>query len=395
MSRSRARVRVGYLVDPLPPATYVRAGLQVGRALGADDLWFGDHVRHIVPKSLWQTTQLSRFVPDLDAWYDPTTLIARFCRRHGPRMGTMVTDPVRRSPADLARAWMSMHHMSGGNVVLGIGAGEAMNIEPVGLSVGRGFSRLDDALGAIRAAWSADGGFVNHEGPFHSWRDATFPPPYKGTTPPIWVAAHGPKTCGTAGRHGDGWIYMAQNFEQWQIAAGQVAAGAADAGKDVGAMEWSLLTVVMLSSNPNIQRRLVGSPLVKATALAMPGSLWTVCGATHPFGPNFPGPYHYSVLDGSGLFEGESFQEACKAVTPELLEQMFAFGPAESVMERLAPFVENGVSHMTIVNWSLSAGFGVAADSFREQRKLNRMLKSMAPGRRSWASTLARQTSLV
>jgi hypothetical protein len=152
-------------------------------------------------------------------------------------------------------------------------------------------------------------------------------------------------------------------------------------------MDWSLLTVVMLSSNPNIQRKLVASPLVKATALAMPGSLWMACGASHPFGKEFPGPYHYSVLDGNGLFEGERFREACRTVTPDLLEEMFAFGPAEDVLVRLAPFVDSGVNHMTIVNWSLSAGLGVAADSFREQRKLNRMLKGMSPGARSWASS--------
>src|SRR5206468_4014106 len=30
--------------------------------------------------------------------------------------------------------------------------------------------------------------------------------PYRGTYPPIWVAAHGPRTLRLTGRYGDGWL---------------------------------------------------------------------------------------------------------------------------------------------------------------------------------------------
>lgn len=103
-------------------------------------------------------------------------------------MGTMVTDPIRRSAADLARAWLTLHHMTGGNVVLGIGSGEAMNTESIGQRLTRSVSRLDDALSALRAAFSAEGNPVTHSGPFHDWQ--------------------GPKACEVAGRWGDGWIHI-------------------------------------------------------------------------------------------------------------------------------------------------------------------------------------------
>ena len=380
---------MGYEVDPLPPAAVVKGNIRLGRALGADDLWFPDHVRHFLPKALWASTPMSRFVPDLDAWYDPTTVIARVCRRHGPRMGTLVTDAFRRTPSDLARAWLSMHHMSGGNVILGIGAGEAMNLEPIGQPMDRPVSRLEDTLSAVRAAWSADGHFVTHEGPFHSWKEASFPPPYRGTVPPIWVAAIGPRACGVAGRWGDGWIYMTQDFQNWQAAAARVAAGAEAAGKDPQVMEWNLSTIVMLSTDPKAVKKLCSSPLVKASALCMPGSDWSAIGATHPFGESFAGPFSYSAAKDGQLFEGEAFKEATEAVTPDLLEELFASGPATRVLEKLSPYVEQGVSHMITVNWGLTLGLRLGADSLREQAKLHRLLKRMSPGSRSWAKTYA------
>ena len=382
---AKPRLRVGYHVEPIAPVAYVRANFRLAQVLGADDLWFSDHVRHILPRSFWATNPMSRIIPDLDAFYDPTAVIARFCRRRGPRMGTFVTDPVRRTPSDLARAWLTLHHLSGGNVVLGIGAGEAMNIAPVGKSVVHAAARLEDTLQALRAAWSAEGSYVTHEGPFHTWSDVSFPGPYRGTVPLIWVAAQGPRTCGTAGRLGDGWFNFTQDFAQWRAAATTVAEAAGSVGKDPATMDWSLATVVMLSSKRRIFRELCASPMIKAFALTMPASLWSTVGERHPYGEGFPGPHLYEYAKHGSLFEGDLFKEASNAVTPELVEQLFVSGPAAKVAERLLPFVEHGVSHVVCVNGAPAAGWGFAADSLREQARLNRLLKQMSPGSRSWA----------
>src|SRR5581483_9925947 len=115
-----------------------------------------------------------------------------------------------RSPADLARAWLTLHHVTGGQAVLGIGSGEVENTVPYGQSTARSVTRLD-------------GTPLTHDGPSHRWEHATFAvPPRKGTFPPIWVAAQGPNACRAAGRHGDGWINVHHGLDAWRRAAGHV-----------------------------------------------------------------------------------------------------------------------------------------------------------------------------
>jgi hypothetical protein len=98
------------------------------------------------------------------------------------------------------------------------------------------------------------------------------------------------------------------------------------------------------------------------------------------------GPHAYSYAKDGNLLEGEAFRDAAPHVTPELCEFFFPSGPASRVMERLAPFIESGLSHVVVVNFAPAAGFAIAADSLREQRKLNRMLKAMRPGTREWVA---------
>ena len=133
-ARKERRLKVGWYVETLAPLTAVSVQMQLGRLLGADAFWFGDHVAHAIPDALWdpKMTPMARFIPSLDAWFDPTVLIARYGRRWRRPMGVSVTDPFRRSAADLARAWLSLHHTSGGRVVLGIGAGERIESRPPG-----------------------------------------------------------------------------------------------------------------------------------------------------------------------------------------------------------------------------------------------------------------------
>jgi phthiodiolone/phenolphthiodiolone dimycocerosates ketoreductase len=372
---------VGILAEPIAPIINFRVQLALARVLGVDDIWLGDHVAHIIPNSLWdpKVVPMARFVPDLDAFFDPTVLIARYARRRGPRMGTGVTDPFRRSPSDLARAWLSLHHATGGNVVLGIGAGERMNLDPINQPFAQPISRLEDTLSAIRAVWSSGGKPVTHEGKFHRWTEASFPPPYRGKTPPIWVAAEGPRACGVTGRYGDGWISITSDPKLWRIAWERVAAGAEDAGKDPEAIERSLLFYPLVGSEDEIDEA-CAAPLVKAAALVLPAPSWTSAGLSHPLGDDFAGPFGLDV----SVFEGERWNELQQVLTPATMRKVLQTGPAEKVAEFLAEFVDNGLTHVQVANLGLMSGGSRGPRSMRravgEQRKLHGLLRKMRPG---------------
>ena len=101
----RRRVRVGCQVIAITPVWGLRANVILARLLGADDIWMGDHAKSMFPQAAWRPalSPMARFIPSLDAYLDPTVTIARTVGRFGPRMGTAVTDPLRRTPADLAQ----------------------------------------------------------------------------------------------------------------------------------------------------------------------------------------------------------------------------------------------------------------------------------------------------
>jgi phthiodiolone/phenolphthiodiolone dimycocerosates ketoreductase len=376
----RPRVEVGLYVDPVAPLGVVGTNIRLSRLMGADDIWLGDHTRAMLPSQIWnpKTNPMARVVPDLDAFFDPTVVIARYAHRGGPRMGTSVTDPFRRSAADLARAWMTLHHTTGGRAVLGIGAGEVENTVPYGVAYEKPVSRLEDTLAALRAAWQAHGKSVTHSGEFHDWKSATFAiPTRQGTTPPVWVAAQGPRACRAAGRWGDGWINTHYGFDTWTQGAKEVVAAAEDADRDPEDLTRSLLLASVIVSNARVLERAVTLPIFVAAAVALPAAGWSRAGVEHPLGPDYAGPQDYEPE----LVTDDVMAVATKQMTPDLFSALMPCGTAKEIADYLDPFVARGVNHVVVINLAPIAGIRVGADSLLEQRKLVATLKRMVPGR--------------
>ena len=362
---------------PITPVWILRANVILSRLLGADDIWLGDHAKSMFPRAAWGPTlsPMARFVPSLDAYLDPTVTIARTVGRLGPRMGTAVTDPLRRTPADLARVWMSLHHLSGGRVVLGLGAGERENTEPIGLTLDAPVGRLEDAIVAIRAAWASSGEPLTHSSKFHQWKDAVFAlPNRRGTTPPIWVAAQGPRACRVAGRRGDGWIFMVTSgFDAWLASAKQVVAGAEAAGRNPESVVRSVIVNPLLARSQRSAEEMARQPMVQAAAMMYPGKVWAAAGAAHPLGPDFAG---VSELDPVEL-SAERLAAHGRQITAELIRKLFLLGTAEEVVSALRQYVDHGVNHFIIYSYAYALKPSVAAGYLVEQRRLIRLLKKL------------------
>jgi phthiodiolone/phenolphthiodiolone dimycocerosates ketoreductase len=349
----------------------------LSRLLGADDIWLGDHAKSMFPRAAWgpAMSPMARFQPSLDAYLDPTVTMARTVGRFGPRMGTAVTDPLRRTPADLARAWMSLHHLSGGRVVLGIGAGERENTEPIGLTLDAPVGRLEDAIVSIRAAWASSGEPLTRSSKFLQWNNAVFAlPKRRGTTPPIWVAAQGPRACRVAGRHGDGWIFMATSgFDAWLASTEQVVAAAEAAGRSPESLVRSVIVNPLLARNQRAAGAMARQPMVQAAAMMYPGKVWAAAGAAHPLGPDFAG---VSELDPVEL-SADRLAAHGRQITPELIRKLFMVGTAEEVLSAVRRYVDHGVNHFIIYSYAYALKPSVAAGYLVEQRRLMTLLKKL------------------
>ena len=118
----------------------------------------------------------------------------------------IMTNLLSRPAPILARTVTGLSTISGGRVVLGIGAG-GMWEEIVALGVPRlspaaRIRALEEAIVVVRAL-SGGGDPITFDGEFYQVTELT---PAAAPTPPIWVGSLGPKNLAVTGRQADGWI---------------------------------------------------------------------------------------------------------------------------------------------------------------------------------------------
>ena len=194
-------------VDSLTRANYIAAV-----ANRVDSFWVPDHLNALFPRSIWtpKYTGAARLIPRADASLEPWTMLGHLAARNRLgrlRLGVSVTDTGRRNPAVTAQAAATLHLLTRGRAILGIGTGEREGNEPYGVDWSKPVARFEEALATIRALWNSNGQLVKRDSPFFPLRDAVFDlPPYRGKWPEIWIAAHGPRMLRATGRYADAWF---------------------------------------------------------------------------------------------------------------------------------------------------------------------------------------------
>jgi len=144
-SRSK-KVRFGFQGISYPDVDATLDWVRHVDEAGFDFVALPDHLFH--PKS---EVFLSKAAWDVDA-----VLGAAAATTRRIRMMPAVTDTVRRHPATTAHFIATLDRISHGRAMLGIGAGELFNFQPLGDVVWeRPVARLREALRVINALWTA------------------------------------------------------------------------------------------------------------------------------------------------------------------------------------------------------------------------------------------------
>lgn len=116
-----------------------------------------------------------------------------------------VFSPYSRSPALLGQTASVLQRVSDGRYRLGLGTSSPPVVENWhGIKFDRPLRRLRETIEIVRKV--TDGGSVEYEGQIFELGGLSFEDPVPETTPPIDVAAIGPKTVELTGRFADGWI---------------------------------------------------------------------------------------------------------------------------------------------------------------------------------------------
>src|SRR6266404_2188985 len=125
----------------------IKRHAQRAEALGLSDVWVSEHI--IVPRAQFPRSPL---------FYDPVltlTWVASVTER--VRLGTSVIVLPMRHPLPLAKELATLHNLSGGRLILGVGVGW---LEPEFAALGVPFNergrRMDEGIAMMRAVWSQD-----------------------------------------------------------------------------------------------------------------------------------------------------------------------------------------------------------------------------------------------
>lgn len=369
-------IQVGLTQNPIPPMALTQAMAAGAEADGFDSLWYPDHLMGWFPQSLWtpEHSTLTAVMPSPHIWFDPVVVMAALSGvTHRALLGTGVTDPLRRPPAELARTFLTLSHATEGRAVLGIGAGELENTVPYGIPYDHQVSKLEEALHIIRLLWETDGP-VDHDGRFWKLRRAIVDlPAYDGRHPPIWVGAHGPRMLAIAGRYADGWFpSLPMTPEDYRDRLAAVRRAAEEAGRDPAAIVAAFHIYVVPAADHETAHRILASPLAGALALVGSSWQWERSGRRHPLGDGFEGLRDYVPE----WYAPEELQAAVAAYHPDVFHDLLAHGDADDIVAAIEPYLDAGMGHPVLANLAPLAGLEYVEPAREVVREVARRLRA-------------------
>src|SRR6059058_1080386 len=145
------------------------------------------------------------------------------------KLGHMVTNPGTREPTVLASAYATMHDLSDGRMVMGIGRGDSarryIGQQPVKVAeFERRIAMIRDFMNGREVHW-------NDKDLQLKWVRPELP------EIPMWIAGYGPKALAVAGHVGDGVIIQLADPVIIQWIMDTARRGAEEAGRDPAALK--------------------------------------------------------------------------------------------------------------------------------------------------------------
>ena len=187
-----------------PFATLVERWQRV-EALGFDHLWVADH---------WADTRTdhSGNYRNLDGtWFDGWTVLAVMAKETTHiRIGALVSNPVLRPPALLAKEALTIDHLSEGRLEVGIGTGiEPLDHATMGLdywSPQERVARFSEYVEVVDGLLRSPSRAYAFEGRYYRTREAAMgPPPVQRPRPPITIGGQSPTVLRVAAERADCW----------------------------------------------------------------------------------------------------------------------------------------------------------------------------------------------
>lgn len=188
----------------LPPASWFAERARQSEELGFDSLWHGERLLTPFPM------------------LDPIPVLAHLAAVTSRiRLGSNVILLPLHQPVLIAKAAVSLDHLSAGRFILGVAPGGDFphEFESCGVPHKERGGRTAESIVLLRRLWREP--VVDHEGRYYRVRSGTIlPKPVQDGGPPVWVGGRGDWAIRCAAELGDAWcpsFMPASRFRQsWQ-----------------------------------------------------------------------------------------------------------------------------------------------------------------------------------
>ncbi|WP_329251804.1 LLM class F420-dependent oxidoreductase [Streptomyces sp. NBC_01478] len=140
-------------------------------------------------------------------WYDPVATLSYLAgvTEHVQLLSHVAVVGLRH-PLISAKQYATLDHLSGGRLLLGVGAGHVQEeFEALGVDFERRGPVLDESIDALRAALGPDE-FPEHHGKLYDFEGLGQRPRPAQEHVPLWVGGSSPAAVRRAALKGDGWL---------------------------------------------------------------------------------------------------------------------------------------------------------------------------------------------
>ncbi|RDH77906.1 flavin-dependent oxidoreductase [Mycolicibacterium moriokaense] len=355
MSKFKVGVVEFLLNSRFGPTPLVRNSVLTAQAAQADSLWVPDHLNSLLPRSIMKKPYVGAapMMPRPDACLEPWTMLGHIAAKNRLRrlkLGLAVTDTGRRNPAVTAQGAATLHLLTKGRAILGIGTGEREGNEPYGVDWSKPVGRFIEAVATIRTLWESDGQPVNRDSPYFPLHNATFDlPPYKGTWPEIWIASHGPRMLRATGQYADGWFPGAIfHRPDYKAALDVVRTAASDFGRDPAAIHAANFIYVVTGRSRDDVDEALDSIALKAFTLLVPAAEWKRHGSRHPMGDDFGG--FQDIIP--QVLDEQTVLSYLTEVPKSLLRTCLLNGTPDEIVDQVAEWRDFGLEYGVLANAS-------------------------------------------
>jgi alkanesulfonate monooxygenase SsuD/methylene tetrahydromethanopterin reductase-like flavin-dependent oxidoreductase (luciferase family) len=208
--------------------------------VGLDSLWLGDHLLYDLPGGVTR-----------GPWEVWTSLAAVAAVTSRVELGPFVASTAFHAPAMLAKMAATVDGISGGRLVLGLGAGwNEREYTAYGFPFDERVSRFEEAFTVIRTLLRE--GRIDHHGRFHDLTDCVLDPgPTRPGGPPLMLGSTGPRMLHIGLPHVElwntWWSQYANSPAEFARLRERVDAAAAEAGRRPGEVGATAAVLVRLA----------------------------------------------------------------------------------------------------------------------------------------------------